>query len=123
MNGSGVEKCPVPHPFAFFLANGWETSNLNNPCLERARLYGLWERHSEMPEVSGHDFWPALSLSKGAVNTTESTRALKATEKLNRAVGWGFIPGMKPMESTKALAPEVCFSGILPEIQLFPQPV
>jgi aminoglycoside/choline kinase family phosphotransferase len=40
-------------------------------------------------------------------------------EKLNRAVGRGFIPGIRPMESTRALAPEACFSGISPENQPF----
>jgi hypothetical protein len=49
----------------------------------------------------------------------KSARALQAAEKLNRAVGRGFIPGIKPMESMGALAPEVCFSGILPENQPF----
>jgi hypothetical protein len=26
-----LHKCSVPHPFAFFLAKGWETTNLNQP--------------------------------------------------------------------------------------------
>src|ERR1017187_5045830 len=45
--------------------------------------------------------------------------ALQAAEKLNRAVGRGFIPGIKPIESMWALAPEVCFSGLSPEIRPF----
>jgi hypothetical protein len=26
-----TRKSPVPHPFAFFLANGWDTKTLNQP--------------------------------------------------------------------------------------------
>jgi hypothetical protein len=26
-----AHKSPVPHPFAFFLANGWDTTTLNRP--------------------------------------------------------------------------------------------
>jgi hypothetical protein len=40
------------------------------------------------------------------------TAALQAAEGLIRAVGRGFIPGKKPIESTGALAPEVCFLGL-----------
>jgi hypothetical protein len=47
----------------------------------------------------------------------ESTLALQAAEKPNRAVGRGFIPGIKPMESMRALAPEGSFSGVSPENQ------
>jgi hypothetical protein len=36
-----------------------------------------------------------------------------------RAVGRGFIPGIRPMESTRALAPEARFSGVSPEKQPF----
>jgi hypothetical protein len=46
-----------------------------------------------------------------AANATESARALQAAEKLNRAVGRGFIPGKKPTESAWASAPEACFWG------------
>jgi len=60
--------------------------------------------------LKGHDFSRA---AKGSIRM----RALQAAEKPNRAVGRGFIPGIKPMESTRALAPEVCFSGISPENQ------
>jgi hypothetical protein len=28
----------VPHPFAFFLANGWDTTNLNRIAQEELRL-------------------------------------------------------------------------------------
>jgi hypothetical protein len=45
--------------------------------------------------------------------------AIEAAEKLIRAVGRGFILGIKAMESTGPLAPEVCFSGFLLENQLF----
>jgi hypothetical protein len=46
-------------------------------------------------------------------------RALQAAEKLIRAVGRGFIPGIKPIKSTWASAPEVCFSGFPGEIRSF----
>src|ERR1017187_10255973 len=52
-------------------------------------------------------------------NSAKGMRALLAAEKLNRAVGRGFIPGIKPIESMWALAPEVCFSGLSPEIRPF----
>ncbi len=39
--------------------------------------------------------------------------------KLVRAVGRGFIPGAKAMESARASAPEVCFSGISPATRSF----
>jgi hypothetical protein len=45
--------------------------------------------------------------------------ASQLAEKLVRAVGRGFIPGIKPIKSTGALTPEVCFSGIPVEICLF----
>jgi len=45
--------------------------------------------------------------------------ALQAAEKLIRAVGRGFIPGIKPIKSTWASAPEVCFSGFPGEIRSF----
>ena len=38
-----------------------------------------------------------------------------AAEKLFRSVGRGFIPGIKPIKSTWASAPEVCFSSYSPE--------
>jgi hypothetical protein len=41
-------------------------------------------------------------------------------EKLALAVGQGFIPGMKPMKSEWASAPEVCASPISPEEAPFP---
>jgi hypothetical protein len=30
--GSVLRKCSVPHPFAFFLAKGWESSTFNGLC-------------------------------------------------------------------------------------------
>jgi tRNA threonylcarbamoyladenosine biosynthesis protein TsaB len=48
-----------------------------------------------------------------------SAGAEQAAEKPNRAVGRAFIPGIKPMKSTRALAPEVCFSGISPQDRPF----
>jgi hypothetical protein len=41
----------------------------------------------------------------------------QTAEKLLRAVGRGFIPGIKPIESTRALAPEE-----MPSCSLFPVP-
>jgi hypothetical protein len=38
--------------------------------------------------------------------------ALQAAEKLVRAVGRGFIPGTRLLESMGASAPEACFSSI-----------
>ena len=43
-------------------------------------------------------------------------RALQAAEKLARAVGRGFIPGLKSIKSTWALAPAVRFSSFSLEI-------
>jgi hypothetical protein len=45
--------------------------------------------------------------------------ALQVAEKLARTVGRGFIPGTKPIKSMRALAPEVRFSNISPEIRPF----
>jgi hypothetical protein len=43
----------------------------------------------------------------------------RAVEKLIRAVGRGFIPGTKPMQSTSALVAEVCFLHVSPQIPSF----
>jgi hypothetical protein len=43
----------------------------------------------------------------------------QVAEKLLRAVGQGFIPGTKATESTRALAPEVCFSSVWPGFRPF----
>jgi hypothetical protein len=48
---------------------------------------------------------------------------LQAAEKLVQAVGRGFIPGIKPMESAVALATEVCFSDFCLKASLFSQPL
>jgi tetratricopeptide (TPR) repeat protein len=52
----------------------------------------------------------------------ESAWDLQAAEKLNRAVGRGFIPGKKPIESAWASAPAVCSSGFRSFERLLPQP-
>jgi tRNA C32,U32 (ribose-2'-O)-methylase TrmJ len=44
------------------------------------------------------------------IGPAQSSGALQAAEKLVRVVGRDFSPGTKPVESTRALAPEVCFS-------------
>ena len=54
---------------------------------------------------------------------TTFTRFRQAAKRLIRAVGRGFIPGIKTMESAVALATEVCFCGESPEIMPFPQPL
>jgi hypothetical protein len=56
---------------------------------------------------------PLLSCDKSQGTTSQ------AAEKLIRAVGRGFIPGIKTMESAVALATEVCFCGESPEIRPF----
>src|SRR5271166_2402787 len=53
-------------------------------------------------------------------NTTGPGGAI-AAEKLIRAVGRGFIPGIKPTESTRASAPEACFPGNSLACPPFPQ--
>src|ERR1035441_10173437 len=45
--------------------------------------------------------------------------ALQAAEKLMRAVGPGFIPDINFAESTGPLGPEVCFSDVSSQVQLF----
>jgi hypothetical protein len=45
--------------------------------------------------------------------------ALQAAEKLDRAVGRGFIPGIKPIKSMGPLGPEVCLSGFSVKIGTF----
>jgi hypothetical protein len=54
-----------------------------------------------------------------AANLAKSLRASQSAEKLIRAVGRGFIPGIKTMESAVALATEVCFRGASQEIMPF----
>jgi hypothetical protein len=51
-------------------------------------------------------------MAVGKVQNAEelSSGAEEAAKQLIRAVGRGFIPGIKPAESTRALAPEVHFS-------------
>ena len=72
---------------------------------------------------------------RGAISTTRTTqaaerrnraegpgwqaRASQAAEKLVRAAGRDFSSGKKPAESTRALAPEVCFSRYLLEFRPF----
>jgi len=37
MNGRWLaSNAPVPHPFAFFLANGWDTTKPNRPFIRSA---------------------------------------------------------------------------------------
>jgi ligand-binding sensor domain-containing protein len=43
-------------------------------------------------------------------DSSPAAGGVQAAEKLNRAVGRGFIPGKRPIESEPALAPEVCSS-------------
>src|SRR5207344_1731375 len=62
--------------------------------------------------VTGHD------LSR-AENAAKSEPASQAAEKLLRAVGRGFIPGMIHALSARALAPEASSSGISLEIRPF----
>jgi hypothetical protein len=65
---------------------------------------------------------PNRAVGRGFIPGTrsiESARALQAAEKLARTVGRGFIPGTKPIKSMRALAPEVRFSNISPEIRPF----
>jgi hypothetical protein len=54
------------------------------------------------PALKGHGF-------SRAERRPSAGSALQAAEKLVRAVGQGFIPGTNAAESTRALAPEVCF--------------
>jgi len=52
-----------------------------------------------------------------------SAGAKQAAEKLATEGGGGFIPRIKPIKSTSALAAEGCFQGFCPKQNLFPQPV
>jgi GTP-binding protein Era len=56
---------------------------------------------------------------EGEVAEGHSTGAKQAAEKLVRTVGQGFIPGITPTESTRALAPEECFSVNSPALPRF----
>src|ERR1035441_269618 len=68
--------------------------------------------------LKGHGFKACPEHGRRVPQTPQKNgRALQAAEKLNRAVGRGFIPGIKPIESMWALAPKVCFSGLSPEIR------
>jgi hypothetical protein len=42
-------KSSVPHPFAFFLAKGWETSNLNQICSSGAARLAFASYASNKP--------------------------------------------------------------------------
>ena len=56
----------------------------------------------------------------GRANSAQNAiRALYAAEKLIRAVGRGFIPGIKSIQSMRDSAPEVCFSSFPPGILSF----
>jgi glutamyl-tRNA synthetase len=60
-----------------------------------------------------------VNRSNAVVNFDEAaliSSDLQAAEKPVRAAGRGFIPGIKPMESARASAPEVCSSGNPPEV-------
>jgi len=54
-----------------------------------------------------------------SAKSIKSKWASQAAEKLIRAVGRGFIPGTKSMESTSALAAEVSFLHVSPQIPGF----
>ena len=70
--------------------------------------------------VTEHDFRACPGRSRtGAEKANRMNRALQAAEKLLRAVGRGFIPGIKAMESKRASAPAVCFPRFSPEIRPF----
>jgi hypothetical protein len=60
----------------------------------------------------GRDFSPDIS-------PANKDGALQAAEENPRAVGQGFIPGSRSAESTRALAPEACFSGNSPDALIF----
>jgi len=51
--------------------------------------------------------------------TVRRGTASQLAEKLVRAVGRGFIPGIKPIKSTRASAPEVCFRRVSPKTRPF----
>src|ERR1700693_1941777 len=49
----------------------------------------------------------------------QTARPFTGAGELTRAVGRGFIPGITQPKSTRASAPEVCFSGIPHDIRRF----
>jgi hypothetical protein len=64
------------------------------------------------PGCSAHGMACYIDLLPGADRQWSQPRlAEQAAEKFNRAVGRGFIPGKRPKESARALAPGVCSSG------------
>ena len=60
-----------------------------------------------------------LARSSSATAWHVRARHYRLRKKLIRAVGRGFIPGKKPIESTWALAPGVRFSGFSPGTKPF----
>jgi hypothetical protein len=73
---------------------------------------GYGKTHSQRHEASGHD----ISL---AVSSPKSKRALQTAEKLDPEGDGGFNPRIKPIESTRALAPEERILPISPENRSF----
>jgi len=103
--------------------NSNEEAAFGRPFL--ACAYKAYVPHESMAKDGPVAFPGALeSLAKllGDCNKRQGT-TLQSAEKLIRAVGRGFIPGIKTMESAVALATEVCFCGESPEIRPFPQPL
>ncbi len=80
-----------------------KSKNLHFSC---ARGKGYWPHRSRLANR-----WNPAPLFAGLTNKTRKiSGALQAAKKLGRAVGRGFIPGIKPLESVVALAPEGYFS-------------
>ena len=99
--------------------NSNEEAAFGRPFL--ACAYKAYVPHESMAKDGPVAFPGALeSLAKllGDCNKRQGT-TLQSAEKLIRAVGRGFIPGIKTMESAVALATEVCFCGESPEIWPF----
>jgi len=78
------------------------------------------ERTSQAPaKAFRSELCNRARLQSGPKTLPNTSRALQAAEKLIRAVGRGFIPGIKPIKSTRASAPEVCFCQVSPKIGTF----
>jgi len=69
--------------------------------------------------VKAHHF----SRAKSQSGKENQRRALQAAEKLLRAVGWGFIPGIKAMEQSGLQPLRYAFQGFRLKFGLLQQPV
>jgi hypothetical protein len=123
--GAKSKACPEPvegDPLFVFPVHGWETTNPNqSPFIlsERSESKDRFLAHCGLGKLCLSRFCIRARLQPCRKTVDTKKGALQPAEKPNWAVCRGFIPGIKPMESTGASAPDGCFSPISPEIPSF----